>query len=348
MLRVLCNELCIRVQSRLAPLVIWLAAWCGLKVVAADATLLPKGFQMFNVELAKQVGVDRAVMHQKLKGWQEFNQRKGNQSHYRQGRWWTYGRPEYWLENEFVWSSLSTIKRAFKDLEKAGLLMIDQTGGNYWLSALVGETVNLNASQVNVQLSLFSADLSGSNRPSSIVNPQTQKAKVKRQRGNHARPGIRKDAVADFVIPEHREEVGEVREAKEVPQEGRDILRELPGQLVTEWTDSKLPLEVFAAAHGVDAINREWAKTTTYKSRVAGLRTRLGALPSPRSAPPPSTGDTTEQDGTSDDIAGNDTPAVDLDADFREWQAQLLEAEKARQVSPFAPELLAKGVGASW
>lgn len=40
MFQVLCNELCIRAQAWLKPLVIWLAAWCGLKVVEPDTRII--------------------------------------------------------------------------------------------------------------------------------------------------------------------------------------------------------------------------------------------------------------------------------------------------------------------
>ncbi len=302
MYALLCNQLCINLKQTIRPLVLWLAAWCGIPI-------LPAGFQMFDPALAKQVGVERAAMYQKIKGWQNYNERLGKGSHYRRGRWWTYGRPEYWLESEFIWSSLSTVKRAFKDLEKAGLLLIDQAGGEYWISALSNEAVNLNGGATSLQLPLFTVNSDGSNRPSSIETLQKQKAKAKHP--TTARPGIRKDAVADFHIPEHRDAIPEQRETREGQDEGHDMLRDLPGELVTAWADTKLSLETFVAAHGLDDVLNAWNQTSTYKNRVGGLRSRLTMKPSPTSAPPPSTGDEPTEPDWTEDI--DRTPAIDVD-----------------------------------
>lgn len=295
MFRALCNQLCIRTKKKLRPMIRKAALWAGVPV-------LPEGFSMFNDEIAQRAGVDRAAMHQKLKGWQEYNQREGKRSHFRGGRWWTYGRPEYWLEKEFAWSSLSTVKRAFKDLEMAGLLLIEQSGGQMWLSALTGEAVNLNGGAVNLQLPLFNLDSSASNWPSSIQESTTpSSAKTKRQSKPRKKVSPRQSVVADFNFPEQQEYIGEKREAQEAGEEGYDILRALPGELVTAWRDKSLPLEAYAAAHGVDLINAVWPQTTGYKNRIAGLRDRIGQAPSPRSANPPSGDDTTEQDWTAEE-----------------------------------------------
>lgn len=329
MFRVLCNQLRTNLKLILRPLVVWLAALCGLKVVAAEAVLLPPGFQMFSVEMARQVGVDRAVIYQKVKAWQAYNERQGKASHFRAGRWWTYGRPEYWLENEFVWSSLSTVRRAFKDLEKAGWLLIEQTGGDYWLSAVLSEPVKLTGAPANAQLTLFNLESDGSNWRSSIENHQSSTAKAKRTT-QRARPGLRKAAVADFQIPEHRDALAERRETPDTQDEGHDMLRDLPGELVTAWADSKIPLETFVAAHGLDDVLKAWAETRTYNNRVGGMRSRLAMTPTPRSAPPPSPADApTEPDWTADDEA---TPEVDAANATPEWtlSAPAVPAEAAQ------------------
>ncbi len=340
MLRSLCNELCIRAQLRLRVFVVWLAAICGLKVVEAEAVILPKGFLMFDNALAKQVGVERAAIYQKIKGWQEYNCRQGKQSHFRHDRWWTYGTPEYWLKNEFIWSSISTIRRAFNDLEKAGLMAIDRAGGELWLSALAGETVNLTTPSFNVQLDLFNVDSEASNRRSSIGNPSTLKqAKGKGQTTFRA---PRKAAVADFAIPEYRDQVGEIRESREGDVDGRDILAQLPGELVTGWTDAKLPLEQLVAQHGVERINRKWDEAKNFKSQVAGLRTLLAKAPAPYPPvppPPPSTADdTTEQDWTSEDVGQISIPMQKESGDT---------ASKSWLEKHVDPALLANG-GVSW
>lgn len=342
MLRELCNDLCIRIskkaRSGIGQVVGFLAQKAGMRVVSADAVLLPTGFSMFNNELAKQVGVERAVMHQKIKGWQEYNCRHEKQSHFRHDRWWTYGTPEYWFKNEFIWSSVSTIRRAFNDLEKAGLVAIDRSNGQMWLSALAGETVNLNAGSFNLQLDLFKPDSDASNRRSSIEK-QTSLKQTK-AKGQTPFRAARKDAVADFAIPEHREEVGEVRESRESDFDGRDVLAQLPGELVTSWTDAKLPLEQLVAQHGVECINRKWDEAKNFKSQVAGLRTLLAKAPFPLSVPPPSPAEPPTEPDWMPEITEPKTPAADepvqSDAASKSW----LEAH-------VAPALLANG-GVTW
>jgi hypothetical protein len=78
MFRRICNELCIKTRQYIRPMAAKLAGWAGL-------TILPEGFSMFSNDLAKQVGVERATMHQKLKGWQEHNRRYNKRSHFQAG-----------------------------------------------------------------------------------------------------------------------------------------------------------------------------------------------------------------------------------------------------------------------
>lgn len=313
MFRVLCNELCIRMKVLLVPIIIWLAHRAGLKVVEAEAVMLPKGFMMFDPALAKEVGLERAVVYQKIKGWQEHNARHQKRSHFRQDRWWTYGRPEWWLEKEFIWSSLSTVRRAFNDLEKAGLMLVDRVNGEWWMSALAGEAVNLTPGASAVQMDLFNLESPVSEWRSSIGKPQSSK-QAKASKQPIKRTGARKDAVADFNLPEYRDQVGEIREASETAVDGRDVLAQLPGALVTQWTDAKLPLEALVAQHGADVINATWAKASGFKNQVAGLRTLLAANPpAPVSALPPSPAeDATESDYEEQTASPDDTPIFDI------------------------------------
>jgi hypothetical protein len=348
MLRELCNQLCIRMSKYshkgIGQVARWLAAKAGLKVVAADAVLLPKGFSMFDNALAKQVGADRAAMYQKIKGWQEYNCRKDKRSHFRQDRWWTYGRPEYWLENEFVWSSLTTVRRAFKDLEKAGLMIIDQAGGNYWLSAISGETVNLATAQTTLQLGLFEVDNGVPNRRSSIEKPSTLKQAKGKGQTTYRAP--RKDAVVDFPIPETRNSVDdEMRESRDVDGDGHDELYGLPTALIEGWTDTKVSLNDLVAKYGAEQIKATWPKVQGFNQPIAGLRTVLKNTPSPRSAPPPSpAADDTEPDGLFEEVPGNETPAID--EPIREPELTPEQIRQAWLEAHVSPELLATMGGA--
>ena len=316
MFRTLCNKLFIRASSVLRPVLVW-----GARRMAAAAglPLLPPGFSMFSDALAKEIGVERAVMHQKLKGWQEYNRRRNKRSHFRQGKWWTYGKPEYWQQNEFIWTSLSTVRRAFRDLEKAGLLLRDEIGGDLWLCAVAGEAVNLTPQAVNLQMELFNLESDASNRRSSIVNPTSSSEAIGKRTNNKPR-APRKAAVAVFNIPESRNEVDvEIRENPEHGDEGHDELAGLPGQLVTDWTDQRVTLGQFVAKHGVSRINQAWKDAAGFDSQIAGMRTLLKKAPLPPAAPPPSHYDT-------------------LEAGRNAWQRQFEESPYRHFFDPVTPD----------
>lgn len=305
----LCNQLCIKMRRTAYAALNKAAGALGLKVVEAGAVILPKGFMMFDPALAKEVGLERAVIHQKIKGWQEHNARYQKRSFFRQERWWTYGKPEWWFEKEFIWSSLSTVRRAFNDLEKAGLMVIDRVNGEWWMSALAGEAVNLTPAASAVQMGLFNLESPVSEWRSSISNPQSSKQTKGKKQTTRA---PRKAAVADFNLPEHREEIGEIREASEAAVDGHDVLAQLPGALVTQWTDSKLPLEELVAKHGADVINATWSKASGFKNQVAGLRTLLANTPAPRSAAPPSPDEDATEPDREETASPDDTPIFDI------------------------------------
>lgn len=334
MFRTLCNQLCITINKLTRSVMGQVARWSAAK---AGLTILPPGFSMFNNELAKAHGVDRAAIFQKLKGWQDYNQRHDKRSHYRQGQWWTYGRPEYWHEKEFGWVSLSTVKRAFKELQEKGLLLIDQSGGQMWLCATSAGQVKLDSRESNLQLSLPILDSAGSKWPSSIrESSKDSSAKVKRQSAGRARAGVRKDAVADFNLPKPENKADfETHENRDSDVEGQDVLHELPGQLVTGWRDSGTPIDVFVSQHGIAAIRNAWEQASRFDDRIAGTRYLLGQAPTPSSAPPPSPApvqaaaindhcvdpdDDTEPDGSMNDTPDIDVPdVVEADPNAEAW-----------------------------
>lgn len=115
-MREFCNNHCIRILS-------WLAAWFGLRLVAADAVLLPKGWMMFDPALAKAIGINPAIVFQKIDGWVQHNRRKGK--NVRNGRAWSYNSIPDWGK-EFYWLHPGTVGRLIRDLESAGRLVSAQ------------------------------------------------------------------------------------------------------------------------------------------------------------------------------------------------------------------------------
>lgn len=76
--------------------------------------------------LATQVGLNEAIVLQQVHYWLEHNRRDKKKEVYLNGKWWTYGSYPQWREKNFPWWSESTVKRAFLELEKLGLLISRQ------------------------------------------------------------------------------------------------------------------------------------------------------------------------------------------------------------------------------
>ena len=78
-----------------------------------------------NKTLAREIGLNEALILQQINYWIEINKKSGN--NYYDGRYWTYNSIRAWQENDFDYMSLDTVKRTFAKLEKAGFLLV----GNY-------------------------------------------------------------------------------------------------------------------------------------------------------------------------------------------------------------------------
>ncbi len=76
---------------------------------------------MFQPELAVLTSVNEAIVIQQLHYW--LKQNKDKPTHYRDGHVWCWNTYEEWRENNFPFWSVSTIKRAFTDLEARGLVI---------------------------------------------------------------------------------------------------------------------------------------------------------------------------------------------------------------------------------
>lgn len=285
MFRRICNELCINIRKKAQRAFAKIARFAAAR---AGLTILPPGFSMFNNDIAEAHGVDRAAIHHKLLSWQRYNERHHKQDHFRKGNWWTYGSAKWWQEHEFGWVSEPTIKRAFKDLREAGLLLMDPVAGRPWLCAIAAETVKLSPVGINLQLPLFKSDLEDSNRIPTIGKSTTS---LSRQKSSKQKtPAPRKAAVAVFNIPEPRNNADLSRhESHDAEVEGRDMLADLPGELVDGWRDPNFTIGAFAQQYGAPAINWAWEEAATgFDNRIAGARTILKCSPAPSSALPPS------------------------------------------------------------
>jgi len=87
---------------------------------------LLKGEDALTVQpkLALALGsIDAAFIVQKLYAWMRFNEKQQSKFHYRQGKWWTFNSYPEWKENHFSWMSVSKISRAFRELEKQGIVV---------------------------------------------------------------------------------------------------------------------------------------------------------------------------------------------------------------------------------
>ncbi len=82
----------------------------------------------FNVDVAKEVGVNAAILLQSVKWWCEKN--RANNKNYHEGLWWTYNSVKAWQEL-YPYLGKSAIATALKKLEERGYIKT----GNYNKSA---------------------------------------------------------------------------------------------------------------------------------------------------------------------------------------------------------------------
>ena len=78
-----------------------------------------------NKALARELGLNEALVMQQINYWIEINKR--SVKNYHDGKYWTYNSIRAWQENDFDYMSVDTVKRTFTKLAKAGYLLV----GNY-------------------------------------------------------------------------------------------------------------------------------------------------------------------------------------------------------------------------
>ncbi|CAM3198542.1 DUF6017 domain-containing protein [Streptobacillus felis] len=74
-----------------------------------------------NKTLAREIGLNEALILQQINYWIEINKKTGN--NFYEGRYWTYNSIRSWQENDFDYMSVETVKRTFAKLEKQGYLI---------------------------------------------------------------------------------------------------------------------------------------------------------------------------------------------------------------------------------
>ena len=349
MLRELCNQLCIRMSKNtyrnVGKLASWLASKAGMKTVEADAVLLPKGcrpipkhyYDGSPAVLLQLKDGNRAILHQVMKNWQVSNEQTGKHWFMKGDQWGTKSDPKTWHQQVFPFLTLRTVKAMIADLADASLLVIDGA----WCQPL--KAVFAGAEQMALPLG---KDFQQPGKLfHSSIDSKSNSSKIKTSKQTSITP--RKAAVAEFSLPETQNKADFVtHESRDHDVEGRDVLHDLPGELVTQWTDEKLPLEQLVAIQGVERVNAKWQEARSFKNQVAGLRTLLKKSPSFVAPPSPAADEPTEPDWTEDDVPGNDTPAIDID-DLIMKPMSAAEKERAWIEAHVAPALLANG-GVQW
>lgn len=74
-----------------------------------------------NKTLARELGLNEALILQQIHYWIEINKKTGK--NFYEGRYWTYNSIRSWSENDFDYMSFDTVKRTFTKLEKQGYLI---------------------------------------------------------------------------------------------------------------------------------------------------------------------------------------------------------------------------------
>lgn len=291
MFRELCNQLCIRirkeVQNVMGQVAGFLANKAGLKVVSSDSVLLPKGcrpipLHFYDVDpavLRQLKDGNRAILHQAMQNWRVSNQQTGKHWFAKGDQWGTKSDPKVWHRDIFPFLNPRTVKAMIADLVEASLLVVDGA----WCQPLKAEFSGAE------QLPLFAGK--DFQQPGKVFHSSIESKgnSPKKKTSKQTTISPRKDAVADFSIPEARNQADvEMHETREAGNDGHDELYGLPAALIEGWTDAKVPLESFVARYGKEAIKQAWPNVQGFDKPIAGLRTVLAKSPSPSSALPPS------------------------------------------------------------
>jgi hypothetical protein len=76
---------------------------------------------IFSESVAIEVGFEEAVMLSNIHFWVKHNEKIGHENHFHNGKFWTYGSVEYFVEQYPFWTH-SMIKRILKKLKDANYI----------------------------------------------------------------------------------------------------------------------------------------------------------------------------------------------------------------------------------
>jgi len=195
-MQVICNDLC-KVFIRLLS---WIAGFFGLRLIPAGAPVLPVGWMMFDPALAKEIGVNEAIIFQGIDGWVQHNRLRGK--NIKEGRAWSYNTIPNWGK-VFCWLNADYVGKLIRKLEKDGRLLSakfaarpsDQTK---YYSTTAGIIPDSDAQQLslwpgeNIRMRERKAP-----HDSSITKPNNQSSRTKNQNTN-TRAGATKGGVGVF------------------------------------------------------------------------------------------------------------------------------------------------------
>ena len=75
-----------------------------------------------NKTLARELGLNEALILQQINYWIEINKKSGK--NFYDGRYWTYNSIRAWQENDFDYMSIDTVKRTFAKLESQEFFLV--------------------------------------------------------------------------------------------------------------------------------------------------------------------------------------------------------------------------------
>lgn len=97
---------------------------------------------IFQSALAVMVGDREAMALQKIHYWCEIHEKSGHKDHFTDDQWWVYNTWQQWLDNNFPFWSLNTIRRIFSSLGQKGLIITrphsNQKKG-FWVTVNYGQ-----------------------------------------------------------------------------------------------------------------------------------------------------------------------------------------------------------------
>jgi len=122
--------------TRMVPVVVGWLLWCVVSVgrllvgtppvahTGAQLLLPGRDALWVQADVAREFGVNGAIILQKLHEWCAFNESEGRNQ--REGFSWSYNSYDEWQAKHFSWVSSQTVRRTLNKLEEAGVVISGQ------------------------------------------------------------------------------------------------------------------------------------------------------------------------------------------------------------------------------